>query len=291
MKYSHIVSYVINTLWAIEPEKFNEILSVLAYRVAGHTFTSQEIAARIGSRSSRGDASTRGAVAVVPIHGTIAHRMGGMDESSGGTSTERIGAMMKAAASDPNVGTILLDIDSPGGTIPGVAELAADIRTIRESKKVVALANSLAASAAYWLAAQANEIVAIPSARVGSIGVYTAHQDLSKALEQEGVNVTLISAGKYKVEGNPFEPLSDEAKAEMQGRVDAVYSQFLADVAKGRGAKVADVRGGYGEGRALDAKDALAAGMIDRIATVEETLQRLVGTQAAAASADRYRSF
>jgi ClpP class serine protease len=96
-------------------------------------------------------------------------------------------------------------------------------------------------------------------------------------LEQEGVKVTLISAGKHKVEGNPFEPLSEEAMAFKQARVDEAYAQFVRDVARGRGVSVADVRGGYGEGRALTAKDAKAAGLIDRIATMEDTIGRLVG--------------
>jgi signal peptide peptidase SppA len=133
------------------------------------------------------------------------------------------------------------------------------------------------ASAAYWLASQADEIVSIPSGNVGSIGVFSAHQDLSAALEKEGIKVTLIKAGKFKVEGNPFEPLSDEARAQIQTRVDDAYSQFTKDVARGRGVKPSDVRGGYGEGRALPAKEAKAVGLIDRIATMDEVLGKLTG--------------
>lgn len=304
MKYEHIISYVASTLWAIEESKLAEILSILAFRASGQTFSAEEIAARIGG-GSRGVASQGGGVAIVPIHGVIAHRIGGMDDASGGASTERIGAMLRAAHANPDVGSIVLDVNSPGGTVPGVQELAAEVFAMRGkgTKKIVAHVNSLAASAAYWIASQADEIVSTPSGSAGSIGVFTAHQDLSKALEKAGVDVTLISAGKFKVEGHPFAPLSDEGKAFLQARVDEAYGQFVKDVARGRGATAADVRIGYGEGRVLTAKDAKAAGLIDRVATFDETVSGLMGRASstmratvdgpvlvAAVDADRLRS-
>lgn len=277
-RYDHIISYVANTAWAIEPNKMQELLAVLAFRASGQAFTSEELQARLAA-ADRGatPAKGQGAIAVIPIRGIIAHRMGGMDDMSGGTSAERIGAMVKAAANDPNVGTILYDVDSPGGTVPGVQELAAQMFEVRGSKRQVALVNSLAASAAYWLASQADEIVSIPSGTAGSIGVFTVMADLTAALEKAGIKVDVIKAGKFKAEGNPYEVLSDEGRAFIQARVDEAYAQFTKDVARGRGVTPAAIRGGYGEGRALTAKEAKAAGLIDRIATVEETLARLAG--------------
>jgi len=275
MRYERIARYVAETLWAITSEKMADLLSVLAYRASGQEFTPEEIKARIGDGGGNSGPSQDGTVAVVPIRGVIAHRMGGMDESSGGTSTERIGAMLTQIAADPSIKTILYDIDSPGGTVPGVQELAAQMFALRGVKRQVAQVNSMAASAAYWLASQADEIVSIPSGVAGSIGVFAAHEDLSAALEKEGVKVSLISAGKYKVAGNPFEPLSEDERAVLQARVDTAYTQFVKDVARGRGVTPAAVRGGYGEGRVLDAKDAKAAGLIDRIATMDETIARL----------------
>jgi signal peptide peptidase SppA len=206
--------------------------------------------------------------------------MGGMDESSGGTSCERIGSMIDAVAADPSIGTIVYDCESPGGTVPGIQELAAKMFALRGQVTQVAQINSLAASAAYWLVAQCDERVCTPSGTAGSIGVYSAHQDLSKALEREGISVTLISAGRYKTEGNPLGPLSPEALAVRQASVDAAYAQFTTDVARGLGVSAQAVRSGYGEGRALSAKDAKAAGLIDRIATMDDTLGRLVGRSA-----------
>jgi len=281
MKFERIAHYVANTLWAMHPDKIAELLHVLAHRAAGHEFTPEEIRARIGDQRGASSAIASGAVAILPISGVIAHRMGGMDESSGGTSAERLGRLLTAIAADPQIGTIVYDINSPGGTVPGIQELAAQMWALRGVKTQIAQVNSLAASAAYWLASQCDEIVSLPSGTAGSIGVFTVHQDLSKALAQEGVNVTLISAGKYKIAGNPFEPLSDVERAVIQARVDAAYGQFAKDVARGRGVSVADVRSGYGEGRALSATDALKAGLIDSIATMDETIGRLMGRTSA----------
>ena len=111
-----------------------------------------------------------------------------------------------------------------------------------------------------------------PSGEVGSIGVYGAHTDTTKADEAAGRKTTLISAGKYKTEGHGA--LTEEAAAAMQGRVDAYYTQFIRTVAKNRGVSVDAVRNGYGQGRTLGADDALAAGMVDGIATLGEVISK-----------------
>lgn len=284
MRYEHVVEAVFGSVWAILPEKLREIASVVAFRASGQEFTAEEIQARVGSKQPPVTAG-RG-IGVLAVHGTISHRMGTMAESSGGVSAERLTADLRALLADDTIGTILLDIDSPGGTVTGVPELAAELYAARDRKRIVALVNGLAASAAYWLAAQAHEIVSIPTGMAGSIGVYTAHEDLSAALEKNGVKVTVISAGKHKVDGSPFEPLSDEHRAFMQDRVNEFYGLFIKDVARGRGASVADVRNGYGEGRTLLAKDAKAAGLIDRIDTVDDTLRRLLRRSSSSARAE-----
>jgi signal peptide peptidase SppA len=282
VKYSNIVRYVANAQWAILPSKMEELLSVLALRASGGRLTPEEIHARIGDPQPA-IGSRSGSVAVLPLRGVIAHRMDSMQESSGGMSAERFTRMVQAAAADESVGTILIDGDTPGGTVTGVMEAADAVYAAREKKRVVAVANGMLASAGYWIASQAHEIVALPSIFdrfIGSIGVYTVHQDLSAALEADGVKVTIIKAGEHKVEGNPFEPLTDETRSKIQASVDATYAAFVKAVARGRGVSVADVKNGYGQGAALNAKDALAAGLIDRIATMDDTIGRLVGRKA-----------
>jgi len=228
---------------------------------------------------------------VVPVLGPISKRDTMWSMFLGGTSTTRLTQQLRALAADDSVATILLNVDSPGGTVSGLPELAAEVRRTAESKHVVAIANDMAASAAYWIASQADEVIATPEALVGSVGVFTMHQDVSGMMEQLGVRTTFIQAGKHKTEGNPFEPLSDDARAHVQSIVDATYAQFVADVAKGRsrdGAPVtaATVKADYGEGRVLTAKDARAAGMVDRVETYSQAVARLSGVKPTGMRAD-----
>jgi len=283
MKYSHVLNYVGSTPWAILGSKMDDILSFLALRAAGGTLTPEEIQARIGERTA-GAPSKQGAVAVIPLRGVITHHVGSMEEFSGGMSAERFTAMFQQAVADESVGTIVIDTDSPGGTIPGVPEAADAVFAARGIKRVVAVANATMASAAYWIASQADEIVAIPSAldaSIGSIGVFTVHQDLSAYLEKKGIKTTLIRAGKFKADVNPWTPLTDDQREEIQGTVNSAYDSFVKAVARGRGVTPTAVRSGFGEGRALSAVDAKAAGMIDRIATFDEILHQAVGGRSA----------
>jgi ClpP class serine protease len=116
-----------------------------------------------------------------------------------------------------------------------------------------------------------------PPARVGSIGVFAAHEDISKALEEEGVKVTLISAGKYKTEGMPYEPLCAEARASMQQMVNTFGDMFINAVARNRGVATSTVKHGFGEGRMVLAQDAVRAGMADGLASLDQTVARLLG--------------
>ncbi|MGO9641505.1 MAG: S49 family peptidase [Candidatus Acidiferrales bacterium] len=278
MKYEHIVAEVFRKPWAILPEKFAVIAQLVALRASGARLTEDEIHARLEAAAiSAGPRSQQsyGAVSVIPVRGMISHRANLMSQVSGGTSVERLTSQFRAALADASVKAIVFDVDSPGGSVEGVPELAEEIYKSRGQKKTIAVANSMAASAAYWIASAASELVIAPSGQVGSIGVFMAHEDLSKALDQEGVKVTLVSAGKYKTEGNEFEPLSDSARAGMQEKVDAFYAMFVKSVARARRASQDDVRGGFGQGRMELATKAVKEGMADRVATMDETLAKL----------------
>jgi signal peptide peptidase SppA len=186
----------------------------------------------------------------------------------------------RSALADDTVGTIVLDIDSPGGTVTGVPELAAEILAARGTKPVIAVANSMAASAAYWIASAADKIVVTPSGDVGSIGVYTTHQDVSAAMEKEGVKVTYIQAGKYKTDGNPYTPPSEEFLENTQKDVNTFYQMFLNAVAAGRGISAETVAETFGQGRMVMAQDAVACGMADEIATLEQVVGAVVTANA-----------
>lgn len=272
--YDHIVSAFFGTPWALELNKYRAIADLIRLRASGGHVDAETVAAIVGAARQPAGRSQAGAVAVIPVYGVISPRASLLTESSGGTSAQAVGQMIDQATADPAIASIVLEFDSPGGSVTGMTELAAKIRNARANKRIVSHVNALAASAGYWLASQADEVVSTPSGLVGSIGVYTEHQDVSRAMDAIGVTPTLISAGEYKVEGNPYEPLGDEARAAMQRTVDEVYGVFVGDVARGRGVSASLVRAEYGKGRVLSAKDALAAGMIDRIATLDETIAR-----------------
>ncbi|MBP7568791.1 MAG: signal peptide peptidase SppA [Acidobacteria bacterium] len=274
-RYRHVLAAVQRYPWAIADEMWAVIQGLLELRAAGDRLTPEEILAAIGAERVRPEPQQLGAVAVLPLRGVMAQHMDGLMEMSGGVSTDRYARDVRAALAESSVEALLLDIHSPGGSIYGVEELAAIIRAGRAKKPIVAVANSLIGSAAYWVASAASEIVAAPNSDVGSIGVFGVHRDASKIYDQVGLKLTVIKAGKYKAEGGDHEPLSDEVRERIQARVDAAYDDFLSAIAKGRGVKKSEVRDGYGEGQVLGARAALAAGMVDRIATAQDTLDRL----------------
>jgi signal peptide peptidase SppA len=211
---------------------------------------------------------------MIPVYGIVSQRMDMLSEFSGGISTERLMADMKAALADNTVKAIVMDVDSPGGGVYGVQEVSDFIRSSRGEKPIIAQINSLAASGGYWIGSAADEIVITPGGEAGSIGVYMLHSDFSKFLDEAGIKETFIFAGKNKVEGNSSEPLGDDALAYFQSRVDDYYEMFVDAVAKGRGITVKKVNQEYGQGRVFGAKQAVAVGMADRIATLDQTLAR-----------------
>ncbi len=224
------------------------------------------------ARAVGGSGSGPRDVAVIPITGFIMQHRSLWSEIGLATSTEALQAQIRAAVADASVRAIVLNIESPGGFAYGLQEAAATIRSLRERKPIVAVANSYAASAAYWLASAASELVVTPSGDVGSIGVFAVHEDWSKAYEKAGVLPTVIRAGKYKAEFSDTAPLGDEARAELQRAVEETYSQFVADVALGRRVSGAVVETRFGAGRMVSSRRAVAAGMADRVATLEQVI-------------------
>ena len=284
------------TPWAVDPTVMALMCQLVDRWAAGVTLSPEQIRAAVGDapdaavqRRERAAAAGEGVVGVVPVYGVLAHRAYAVEQTSRPlTSTERLAGLVRAYAADPAVESIVLDVDSPGGSVFGVHELADAIASVRGSKPIVAVANSMAASGAYWVASQADEIVITPSGMVGSIGVIVPHLDLSGAYEKAGIKKEFVTAGKYKAEGADTGPLDDEARANLQQTVDAYYAAFTKAVAKGRGKPIDAVRGpDFGEGRVKVARDAIASGMADRIGTFEETIARLHKRRAPAMTGSR----
>lgn len=274
--YDHLLGFALEHPWALTRPMLATIAGILARRVAGEETPAGEIEAALVNRKALPQPQKGGAVALIPVYGVIAPRMNLLSEMSGGTTFEQLSAQLQAALDNPEVKTVVFDVDSPGGNVAGATEFAREVMKARTQKAIIAQVQHLGASAAYWAMAGATEIVASPSSMVGSIGVYTIHDDVSEALGKLGVKREVFAAGKYKAEGADGGPLTDDAKAHIKGLVDTTYARMVTDIGNGRGVKAPVVRAGYGEGRCLDAEAALAAGMIDRIATLSDTLARVL---------------
>jgi signal peptide peptidase SppA len=270
------------TSWGLLPETLAAMQEVLYRWASGGRLSQDEIRAAVGNRreisAARRDRARQeggpGSIAVLPVYGVIGHRASLVEDSSSGvnTSTELLGNAFRALMADPDVAGIVLDVDSPGGSVHGIQELAETIFAARGVKPVSAVANSLAASAAYWIASCAEELAIMPGGEAGSIGIFAAHTDVSKMLEADGVKTTLVSAGKYKLEGNSYEPLGAEARDFIQSRVDEYYGEFVRAVARNRKDNQTAVRNGYGQGRVLGAQAAVKANLVDRVATLDQII-------------------
>jgi capsid assembly protease len=184
------------------------------------------------------------------------------------TSYGEIQSDLASAMADVSVRGILLAINSPGGSVNGLFETGDAIAKANTVKPTWAVASTMAYSAAYWLASQAGRIYVAPvSGGVGSIGVFCAHRDMSGMLAQMGVEVTLISAGKGKEDGNPYQPLSVSGRKEMQSHVNRMYGEFVGAVSRGRNMAAADIIA-LGAELCDGSKRAIASGLADAMGDV-----------------------
>lgn len=278
-----ILAEFYSTPWVLDPDTYAQMQLILERWASGVRLPQAEIQAAIGDapqaaadRRAQAGQAGQGAVAVVPVYGVITHRARDLSVSTPMTSTELLTQQLRSAAHNPDISAIVLDVDSPGGSVFGVQEVGDTIQALRGTKPIIAVANAKAASGAYWIASQADELVITPSGAVGSIGALMVHRDQSAKNERDGVKTTYVHAGKYKVEGNPDNPLDAEGQTHLQGMVDHYYSTFVRAVAKGRGVSVDTVRGeSFGQGRMVLAKDAVAAGMANRIGTLDQVIADL----------------
>lgn len=232
-------------------------------------------AAKLSPATERAVARKPGGVAVIPVKGVISNRVSIWDLLFGGgvTPPSWIVRQVKRAVDDEGVKAVVLEYDTPGGSVFGVPEAASALAALKGKKPIVAHVTGSCASAGYWLASAQDEISANPSAILGSIGVYMVHEDASKFWEEIGVKTTFIKAGQYKVEGNEYEPLTVEGEAHLQEMVDDYMALFIDSVAKGRGVTTADARSErFGQGRAYVAARCVQRGLADRVRSMDETL-------------------
>ena len=284
--YPHLADRLLNTPLLLHPQKLDAIIAGLGGRllgVDGLQMDAAELTARAalpaemfttrrGERTERGYRVVDG-VAVISAMGGLVHRTKLAADSSLLIGYNDLAADVEDALGKADVHAIALVMDSPGGEVAGAFELAERIYAARGRKPMVAVADGMAASAAYLAASAADEVVLTPTSYVGSIGVVMRHVDFSRALANDGITVSHIFAGEHKIDGNPYQPLPDAVRAALQADIEGLYQMFVQAVAKHRGMDeqaVRDTRAGVYRGVA-----AVAARLADRIGTVDAVVAEL----------------
>ncbi|CAK0777953.1 capsid assembly protease [Gammaproteobacteria bacterium] len=271
MRLSHLAARLYGVPLLIDPGKLEIVLSVLGQRIDWQV--NQADTVDIPDISKISNLLPSPAIAVVPIHGSLVRRgLSGVDAASGLTSYGEISQALMDALANPAVSGILLDIDSSGGEVGGVFELARHIRQIDAIKPVWALVSESAFSAAYALACAASRVIVTPTAGVGSIGVIAWHVDQSGQDAREGLHYTAITAGAHKADFSLHQPLTPPAHAALQAEVDRIYDIFVAQVATLRGMDEGQIRAT--EAGLFFGPNAVTAGLADAVAGTTEALQQ-----------------
>lgn len=282
---------VLTAPWAIEPAALTEIQAIYATHLRGEKIDIGAVEQRLGRKLDNRPMGYEviDGVALLPLVGVSAKRMNLMSQISGGVSTELAARDLRQAAADSDVSAIILQIDSPGGTVDGTQTLAQLIREIDQTAKpVVTLAGGLMASAAYWYGSAARAIyIEDATTQVGSIGVVASHVDISGAQAAAGVRTTEIVAGKYKRVASQYGPLSEEGRQTIQDQVDYLYSLFVQAVADHRGVGIEQVLSDMADGRVFVGQQAVRAGLVDGVTTLPALIAQLSRTSGAGVAPQR----
>ena len=260
---------MIPLFWAGSEESYEVVLRAQASVKA----LAADVLARGGDMPDLPDTwEKQGNLAIVPISGSLIMGQAGWMRLFGATGYDDIESALTAAAMDPDIKSILLDVRSGGGAAAGAPPLADPIGQLKAIKPISAHITTTGASAAYWAASAADNLSIDPMAVSGSIGAVVIHTSIARMLANDGVDKTVIRSGEFKMLGNPYEPLSDAAKAEMQSQVNDVNAMFEAHVAKMRGVSAEDVRANMGQGRTFLGKRAVSAGLVDKVQTRDQAV-------------------
>jgi signal peptide peptidase SppA len=220
--------------------------------------------------------SVQGEVGIIAIKGSLTNRDSWYNRYIGVTSYGDIRNALTYAAGQSGIKAILLDIDSGGGAVNGVADASSLIQLIDKNvKPIYAFTDGTMCSAAYWLGCSARETYSSNVSTVGSIGVIATHMEYSKAMKEAGIGVTVIRAGEFKALVNSVEPLSDKAKTQLQTQLNSAYQVFLEHVADCRNTTVNLCDANMAQGREFFGKDALAAGLVDGIESFDSVMTKI----------------
>ena len=287
MRLMRVMSALIEDPWLLSPAMHRHLTQIaMAHAAGGDTEAKQhEIALRYAapqgeSLASEGNALkaaptgrktfapiTQNGVAVIPVEGVIGRKFSGMLQDCGVCSIDVLDRLIEECAARADVRGVVLDFDSPGGSSSGVEDVAQSVARLSEKKPVIAYANTQMCSAAYWIGAQASAVYGMRSASVGSIGVYMALLDSTRAHEMQGYKVEAFTSGALKGIGIPGTAITDQQREFLQARVNSLADTFKASVRAGRGREIAD---DHMQGQSVDGAAAIASGLMDSFATLAQ---------------------
>ena len=257
MGYPEIIHKVYREPWLIKPSVHQSIQASLTSILNGDPLKDYE-------QEDEEYEFKHGATAIIPISGILGKHLSLIESAFGGIDVDSISLNLDAAIADDSVDTIILYIDSAGGTVTGIYELGEKIARASQSKTVIAYTDSLMASAAYWLGSQATSLYCSTSAELGSIGCYICLLDESEMMQQEGIKINAISAGEYKLAGASFKPLTEDERQMFQDDIDYWYDLFKKAVLSKRTLNDSTMQGQtYSGEKAVELN--LADGIIDSI--------------------------
>lgn len=263
-------------LWSMYGPAFNSLFALITDMDLRDHVEGRILAVEAGqgvSASAQSDTlyTIEDGIAVIRASGTL---MKAQSSFSSASSTVALRQALRAAGRDPKVKAVLMVIDSPGGTVAGTHDLAAEFAALEQLKPTAAYAEDLCASAAYWVASQAGFVACNPTALVGSIGTFMTVQDSSGRAEDLKIKVHVIKAGEHKGAGTPGTAVTDSQLETWQKMVDDMNAQFLAGVAKGRHLTDAQVKS-LADGRVHVGDQAKSLGLVDAVQSMEATIRQL----------------
>lgn len=283
MMHSHLSTRIFNTPLLVHPGKLDALIAGLGTRLLGSGLdftpaalqdglTPEMFSTRRGTRGDGGYVVTDG-VAVIHASGGLVHRSRIDADSTYLLGYNELANQAEAAQADPDVHAVLQVWDSPGGEVAGAFEYADRMFALRGGKPMWAMADSMAASAAYLGGSAFDQIAVSSTGYVGSIGVVMRHVDFSRALDADGITVKHIFAGAHKVDGNPYEPLPKEVQARFQEEIDGLYQMFVEAVVRQRGMTAESVRAT--QAAVFRGVSAVSMGLADRVATTDQLISEL----------------
>lgn len=297
MDIPHLHSMIFDQPHLFHPGKAETIIRVLGPRLSGAPFqiinapggvdhtafaNGRPSAGIIGDRMGRAYKRSGvlpfdmvDGVAIVPIEGTLVHKGAWVGAESGNTSYQGLRAQIDRAAEN-DIKAVVFEVDSYGGMVSGSHETAEAILKLSRAKPTLAILTDYAYSAGYLLASQARSIVMPEFGGAGSIGVVIMHVDYSGKLDQEGIKVTFVHSGAYKIDGNPYQALPPAVRDRWQQECDALRERFAEQVGKGRSSRFSKKAALATNAQVFDAKEALKIGLVDAIGDVHEAFKLFV---------------